>query len=146
VPVLVPAAVGNGLGRRAAGLPPFTLSCAEGPFNVQDRILNPAEAAAVNNQLVQMSDHIRAQAAARGYAFVELEVLYGITKPAFSVVTLMTSGTPYGPNISLDGLHPSAAGHAIIAEAALRAIDTTYPMGAEGVAPGISTSPSIRTP
>jgi hypothetical protein len=146
VPVLVPAAVGNGLGRRAAGLPPFTLSCAEGPFNVQDRILTPAEAATVSGQLVQMSDHIRAEAAARGYAFTELEVLYGIPKPTFSVVTLMTSGTPYGPNISLDGLHPSAAGHAIIADAALRAIDTTYPIGADGVAFGISTSPSIRMP
>lgn len=146
VPVLVPAAAGNGLGRRAAGLPPFTLSCAAGPSNVQDRILTPAEAEAVNIQLVQMSDHVRAQAIARGYAFTELEVLYGIPKLQFSVVALMTSGTPYGRNISLDGLHPSAAGHTIIAEAAMRAIDATYPIGADGVALGISTSPSIRTP
>lgn len=39
VNVVVPTAVANGLGRRAAGLPPFTLSCAGGAFNVQDRIL-----------------------------------------------------------------------------------------------------------
>jgi lysophospholipase L1-like esterase len=146
VNVVVPGAVGNGLGRRAAGLSPFILSCAEGPGNVQDRILTPAEAATVDAQLVQMSDHVRTQAEQRGYAFIELEVLYGIPKAAYSVVTQMTTGTPYGPNISLDGLHPSAAGHAIIAGAALRAIDDRYNIGVDGVAFGISTSPSIRNP
>jgi lysophospholipase L1-like esterase len=93
-----------------------------------------------------MTNHIRGQAAARGYAYIELETLYGIPKAPFSVVTLMTSGTPYGPNISLDGLHPSAAGHAILAQAALRAIEDRYDVGIDGVFFGISTSPSIRSP
>jgi hypothetical protein len=146
VPVLVPAAVGAGLTRRAHGLGPHVFSCAAGAFNVQDRVLTPAEAATVNEQLSQMNDYIRGQAAARNYAFVELEVLYGIPKAPFSVVTLMTSARPYGPNISLDGLHPSAAGHAIIAAAALRAIDDLYNIGIDGAAPGISTSPSIGRP
>jgi hypothetical protein len=44
----------------------------------------------------------------------------------------MTTGTPYGPNISLDGLHPSAAGHTIIANAAARAIDDRYNVGLVG--------------
>jgi hypothetical protein len=39
VPAIVPASVAQGLGRRAAGAPPFVLSCAEGPDTVQDRIL-----------------------------------------------------------------------------------------------------------
>ena len=146
VPAIVPAAVANGLGRRAAGAPPFVLSCAEGPFNVQDRVLTPAEAAAVDAQLVQMSDHVRGQAAARGYAFIELEVLYGIAKPTFSVVNFMTGGAPYGPNISLDGLHPSAAGHTILANAAARAIEDRYDVGLDAAVFGISTSPSIRNP
>jgi lysophospholipase L1-like esterase len=146
VPIIVPSAVGAGLTRRAAGAGPHVLSCAGGAANVQDRVLTPAEVATVNNQLVQMSDHIRAQAAARGYAFVELEVLYGIAKPPFSVVSVMTSGTPYGPNISLDGLHPAAAGHTIIANAALQAIDERYALGINGVAPGNSTSPSAGHP
>lgn len=145
VPAVVVTAVANGMGRRAAGAGPFTMSCAAGPSNVQDRILTPAEAAAVDNQLVLMSDHVQAQAAARGYAFIELEVLYGLPKPPFSVVALMTTGTPYGPNISLDGLHPSAAGHTIIAQAALRAIEDRYNVGLEGAQFGISTAPS-RTP
>lgn len=144
VPVLVPNAVAQGLGRRAAGAPPFNFSCAEGPPNVQDRVLTPAEAAAVNAQLVQMSDHIRGQAALRGYAFVELEVLYGLPKPTFSAVNLMTTATPYGPNISLDGLHPSAAGHRIIANAAARAIEDRYNVGLDGAVLGISISPSRK--
>jgi len=142
VPAVVPAAVAQGLGRRQAGAPPFVLSCAEGAFNVQDRILTPTEAAAVDAQLVLMSDHVRGQAAARGYAFIELEVLYGIPKAPYSVVAQMTTGTPYGPNISLDGLHPSAAGHTIIANAAARAIDDRYNVGLDGAVFGISTSPS----
>lgn len=146
VNVVVPGAVANGLGRRAAGLSPYTLSCAEGPFNVQDRILTPAEEAAVNAHLIQMSDHVRGQAQRRGYAFFELEVLYGLPKPSYSVVAQMTTGTPYGENISRDGIHPSAAGHAIIAQAALRAIDDRYNVGMDGAQFGISTSPSIRNP
>jgi hypothetical protein len=117
------------------------LSCAEGAFNVQDFALTPAEAAIVNTQLVQMSDHVRGQAAARGYAFMDLEELYGLAKPPFSVVAVMTTASPHGPNLSLDGLHPSAAGQTILARAALRAIDAQYAIGADGLALGISTSP-----
>jgi lysophospholipase L1-like esterase len=144
VPIVVPTAVANGLGRRAAGLPPHVLSCAEGAINVQDFVLTPAEAAIVNTQLVQMSDHVRGQATSRGYAFLYLEELYGLAKPPFSVVEVMTTGSPHGPNLSLDGLHPSAAGHTILARAALRAIDEQYAVGADGLALGISTSPSRK--
>jgi hypothetical protein len=129
VAAIVPAAVANGLGRKAAGLGPGGLSCTEGPSTAQDRILTPAEVDAVNAAGVQMSDHIRTQAAARGYAYFELEALYGLPKAPFSVVTFMTSTAPYGPNISLDGIHPSAAGSAILAAAAAQAIDARYHMG-----------------
>ena len=129
VPILVPTAVANGLGRRAAGFPPYDLSCAAGASNVEDRVLTPDEANVVNVQLGLMNAHIQAQAVARGYAHFELEVLYGLPKPPFSVVSLMTSATPYGPNISLDGLHPSAAGHTILANAALEAINARYALG-----------------
>ena len=127
--LVVPTAVANGLGRRAAGLPASVLSCLEGAVNAQDLILTAAEEAIVDAQLVQMSDHVRSQAEARGFAFVELEVLYGLDKAPYSVVAQMTTGTPYGPNISLDGVHPSAAGQTIIANAALRAIDDCYDIG-----------------
>jgi hypothetical protein len=50
-------------------------------------------------------------------------------KAAFSVVTMMTSPTPYGPLVSLDGIHPSDAGHAVLASAAARAINARYQFG-----------------
>jgi hypothetical protein len=133
VPIVVPTAVGTGLQRRALGMSPAVLSCLEGAANVEDRILTPAEVAVVNAQFDQMSDHIQAQATLRGYAFMDLEVLFSIPKGTFSVVSLMTTATPYGPNISLDGLHPSAAGQTLIAQVALQAIDARYKMGLDGV-------------
>jgi hypothetical protein len=56
----------------------------------------------------------------------------------------MTGATPYGSHVSLDGLHPSEVGHAILAEAAARAINQRYAAGLGTVALGISTSPSAR--
>jgi len=41
----------------------------------------------------------------------------------------MTSLTPYGPFISLDGIHPSAAGSTLLARAAAAALDDTYHLG-----------------
>ncbi len=45
---------------------------------------------------------------------------------AFDLNTLLTSPTPIGPLISLDGVHPSAAGQAVLASAARAAIIQTY--------------------
>ncbi len=139
VPVLVPTAVGTGLVRRANGLSPFVLSCAAGTPTTPDRILSAAEEAAVNAQFGLMNAHIQSEANARGYAFFELEALYGLPKGPFSVVSLMTSATPYGSNISLDGLHPSPSGHAILAQAAMQAINARYNLGITTVAMGISS-------
>ncbi|MGH7695122.1 MAG: hypothetical protein ACRENH_09075, partial [Gemmatimonadaceae bacterium] len=88
-----------------------------------------------------MNANIQSEANARGYAFFELEALYGLPKGPFSVVSLMTSATPYGSNISLDGLHPSPSGHAILAQAAMQVINARYNLGIVTVALGISTSP-----
>jgi lysophospholipase L1-like esterase len=41
----------------------------------------------------------------------------------------MTSSQPYGPYVSLDGIHPTAAGQRILAEAAARALNETYGFG-----------------
>jgi lysophospholipase L1-like esterase len=127
--VLVPTAVANGLVRKSQNLPPFVLSCTAGASTAQDRILTADEVAFVNAQGALMNNHIRAEATARGYAFFELGALYSLPKAPYSVVTQMTSGAPYGPNISFDGIHPSAAGSAILAAAAAQAIDTRYSLG-----------------
>jgi len=128
VPVRVPTAVSIGLNNRARALPPFVFSCADGGAGVQDYVLTPSEAAVVNTTLDAMTTHIRQAAAQRGLAYFELESLYGLAglKPPFSAVQLMTSAQPYGPYISLDGIHPSDAGHTILARAAARALNDRY--------------------
>jgi lysophospholipase L1-like esterase len=39
---------------------------------------------------------------------------------------LLLSNTPFGANISLDGVHPSSQGQALLAIAAAQAINATY--------------------
>lgn len=128
VPVRVPTAVATGLAMKNAGAGPHTLSCTAGPTTVMDFVLTPDEVSIVNGQLAQMNAHYRAEAERVGFAHFELEELFGRSdiKPPFSVVALMTSGQPYGVYTSLDGIHPSAEGQRVIAEAAARAINRRY--------------------
>jgi hypothetical protein len=59
------------------------------------------------------------------------EELFGRSdlKTPFSVVQFMTSQNPYGPLMSLDGIHPGVQGHAILAAGAVRAINEKYGYG-----------------
>lgn len=129
VPVLVPTAVATGAALGTSG--PATLRCAAGGTYVQDFILDAGEQAAVNALLAQMDDHIRSEADRRGYAFFALESLYGRSdlKGPFSVSQLMLTASPYGPLISLDGVHPTAAGSTVLAQAAAAALDDRYHLG-----------------
>ncbi len=108
------------------------LSCADVPFNgtnlaaAQDAILTPADRTALNAQLAAMSAHIKAKADANGWAYFELQSLYGLTKTPYDTNVLMTGATPYGVNFAPDGVHPSASGHLILARAAAHAINIKY--------------------
>jgi len=86
---------------------------------------------AVAAQLVAMNSYIRQVAEDNGFAFFDLDSLYGRgdLKAPFSSATLLTSDTPYGPLISLDGVHPSAAGHHILAREAAKSLNVTYHLG-----------------
>ena len=130
VPVRIPTIIAAGLTARAQQQPAVPFSCAGGAPTSQDFVLTPSEVAIVNAQLAQMNAFIEAQADRHGFAVVPLEVLYGRAdlKPPFSSVQLMTSMQPYGPLMSLDGIHPNGAGHAIIAAAAASAISAHYGM------------------
>ena len=137
VPVRVPLAVGEGAARARAGLPPAVLSCANLPpvdqngVAIRDYVLSPAEVAQANAQLVAMNAVIRAEAARYGFAYFALSALYerAVFKPPFNAAATMLSPTPFGPLVSLDGLHPSAAGHAVLAGAAAHALNATYGYG-----------------
>jgi hypothetical protein len=130
VAVRIPTAVATGAAYKKAGLPPYNFSCADLGTGVRDYVLTPADVALVNSYLNTMTAHIRASADRRGLAFFALDELYGMPtlKPPFSSVALMTSPQPYGAYISLDGVHPSPNGHAILANAAARALNQRYRM------------------
>ena len=126
--IYVPAkVVGAYAAAQAAGQPGATLSCADVP-GTQDYVLTKADINALGAQLAEMNAHVRDVAAENGFAFFDLDPLYGQRrlKAPFSATTLLTSDEPYGPFISLDGVHPSAAGHRILAREAAKALNTTY--------------------
>jgi lysophospholipase L1-like esterase len=146
VPVRVPTVVATGVARARAGLPPAVLSCANAPSatGVQDFVLAPAEIDQLNAQLTAMNAVIRREAERRGFAYFALSALYdeANAKAPFNAVTLMTSAEPYGPLVSLDGVHPSTAGHQVLAAAAARALNATYGLGIP--APGTAAAVLAR--
>jgi lysophospholipase L1-like esterase len=118
----------DGAFRAAHGLPNTTFSCADIP-GTQDLVLTPADIANANALLAQMRAFVEAQAAARGYALASLGALYDRSdlKPRpYSIINHLTSPIPMGLYISLDGVHPSALGHGLLALEAARALNATY--------------------
>ena len=128
VPYIVPVAAGTGAFYNSRGWGPYTFSCANTTGPVEDYILNAADVAAVNTQLAAMNAVIQDEARTRGFAYFPLGALYegAVTKPAFNAVAILTTAQPYGPFISLDGIHPSAEGQRVLADAAATALNTTY--------------------
>jgi hypothetical protein len=127
----------EGAFRAAHGLPNAVFSCADIP-NTQDLVLTPSDMTMLNGLLGQMTAHIQQQAVARGYAYFSLGALYDdptLKSAPYSVIAQLTSSNPYGPLISLDGVHPSALGSATIAHAAAVAINVKYHAGAHAVDP-----------
>ena len=104
---------------------PTTATCADVPGAV-DHVLTASDIAAINARMAQINTHIRAKADENGYAYFALSSLYDLPKPAFDMYDVLFSSTPFGANISLDGVHPSAQGQAILATAAAQAIDARY--------------------
>jgi lysophospholipase L1-like esterase len=133
VAVRVPVAAATGAYYYANNLGPYTLSCQNAPSftNIQDYVLDANDVAGVNAQLAAMNAVIQDEAAKRGFAYFPLSALYEdvVTKAPFNAVTLLTSQQPYGPYISLDGIHPTAEGSRVLADAAAQALNHTYNLG-----------------
>jgi len=123
-------AVVTGITRAGYGLGPFELSCADVPGTL-DYVLTPGDITYLNALAEQMSDEIESRAADNGYAVFPLGVLYNRVKEdvPFELGAFLTSTTPYGKRISLDGVHPSADGHSVLARAARVAINKAYGTG-----------------
>lgn len=123
-------AIATGAAYHEAGAGAYDLSCADEPGKA-DYVLTSADVAFINNLLAQMNAQIAQHASSNGYALFSLEALYATSKDGvpFNLQSYMTSATPYGERISLDGVHPSAVGHRILANAAIDAINSRYNTG-----------------
>jgi hypothetical protein len=104
---------------------PTTASCADVP-GAADYVLTSGDIATINSRMAQMNSYIQSKANENGYAYFSLSALYDLPKPSFSILDVLFSNSPFGPNISLDGVHPSAQGQTILANAAVQAINATY--------------------
>ena len=131
VTVRIPLAAQAGLAARAANQPPVPFTCAgAGPTTV-DFVLTPSEQAIMAGVVTQMNAAMQSEAQARGFAFVSLDAVYTApgARPPLNVVALVTSAQPFGPLLSVDGIHPSAAGQTLIAQAAAQALNARYDLG-----------------
>jgi lysophospholipase L1-like esterase len=129
---LVPVAVATGAYYQSKGYGPYTFSCANSTTATdEDYVLDANDVAGVNAQLAAMNAVIIDEATRRGFAYFPLGALYEdvVTKAPFNAITLMTSTQPYGPYIGLDGVHPSAEGSRVLADAAAKALNDTYHLG-----------------
>ncbi len=104
---------------------PTTATCADVP-GATDYVLTAGDVAAINARMAQMNAHIQARARESGYAYFALSTLYDLPKPPLNMYNVLFSSTPFGATISLDGVHPSAQGQSLLADAAAQAINTRY--------------------
>jgi lysophospholipase L1-like esterase len=73
--------------------------------------------------------YISAKADSLGWAYVDPNVALGALKVAGAIPTLpnfLSATQPFGPYITLDGIHPSARAHKILANLLIRGINAKY--------------------
>ncbi len=104
---------------------PTTATCADVPGTV-DYVVTPSDLTAINARMAAMNAHMQAQASANGYAYFDIAGVYDLPKIAFDMGDVLFSDQPWGPYMSLDGVHPNAAGQAILMQAAVDAIAGSY--------------------
>lgn len=107
---------------------PYNFSCTDNP-TAADFILTPADTAFVDNLIRQMNTRIQAQASSHSWAYLDLNAaLSGFVsaKTRFSLTNFLQCTRPFGQYISLDGIHPSADGQQLIANAAADALNSQY--------------------
>jgi hypothetical protein len=104
---------------------PTTATCSDVP-GAADYVITPSDMNAINALMAQMNTHVQAKAAENGWAYFALSALYDLPKPSLSMYNVLFSNTPFGPNMSLDGVHPNAQGQTILAAAAAQAINAKY--------------------
>jgi lysophospholipase L1-like esterase len=104
---------------------PTTATCADVP-GAADHVLTASDVTAINARMAQINAHIRQRATERGYAYFALSAIYDLPKPTLDLSRVLFSSAPFGATISLDGVHPSPEGQAVLAATAAQAIAARY--------------------
>ena len=115
-----------------------TLNCGAGTATVNQGagfvpagpVLTKASTIAIAGEVLTLDAFIAQQANTRGWALVDLNGLLAANKAQIPPFPLFSAGPPpsvsFGPLFSLDGIHPTAAGHKAIADAFVAAINAKF--------------------
>jgi len=113
----------------ALGSPkPYDFSCTDNP-GAFDQILTPSDVTLIENLIGEMNAHIQSVAAARSWAYLDLNTAlagFVAAKTPFNLSRFLTCTAPFGQYISLDGIHPTPDGQQVLANAAADALNQFY--------------------
>ncbi|MFD1870812.1 SGNH/GDSL hydrolase family protein [Hymenobacter bucti] len=91
-------------------------------------VLDPTEQANVATATTAFNSSLRAAATAKGLAFFDANAFFGSLASGTSTYNGVNNSTSFitGNLFSLDGVHPTPRGYALVANGIIRAINTTY--------------------
>ena len=122
------------LGQIRSGAHPAIIACDKAtpglPFPIGDLfVLDAAEQATLSATITGYNTYIAQKAAASGFAYYDPNILFAAKRangeiPPFP--NLASATLTFGNLISLDGVHPSAAAHQLIANELINVINTKY--------------------
>ncbi len=100
-----------------------TLDCENDP-----RLLSPTETSTLVQTVEQYNTFIQQQADRLGWAYLDpnVKLLELKSQGQIPVFPDVTADEPFGPYFSLDGVHPSAAAHRLVAQEAAATINAVY--------------------
>jgi lysophospholipase L1-like esterase len=115
-----------------SGQHPPVIACAKGlyPAPVGDLyVLDPAEQTTLNATIDAYNSYIQTKATAINFGYYDPNVLFAAQKANGAIPAFPNFGSTtatYGALISLDGVHPTAAAHRLIANDLISIINTKY--------------------
>lgn len=117
-----------------AGYHPPTLSCAKGsdpanPFVGDLFVLDAAEQATLGAAITGYNTYIKGKADGAGFAYYDPNVLLAAQRAAGKIPPFPDFTSPtatFGSLVSLDGVHPAAAAHKLIANDLITLINSKY--------------------
>lgn len=121
------AALQSAAGRAAVA----TISCVKNqPVNGAGEtfILDATEQSTLLTTVTAYNAYIKAKADTMGYAYVDPNPVLASLKASGKIppLPIFTSAQPFGPYISLDGVHPAAPAHQLFANLLIDAINAKY--------------------